>query len=201
MNLIQQDSRQMTTITQWHFKDKTSITGVLLDSDTITIHTTKYNDFDTLINKFEGALIKFNSILNISLFERLGLRYINVIDSNFDKYVSQRLLGFSVENEKKFKKSRFLSRTETTQESTTGIIKIQSTNVGSTDLIGKSANYLVPPGLIQIADSLLFEHHKQPKNQYLLLDIDYFSNDQKEFDTKNITNEFAKLHEGIHEYL
>jgi uncharacterized protein (TIGR04255 family) len=178
---------------QWHFLNKESTTGILLDSDAITIHSTLHNTFEALIENFSDVLNKFNKILNISLCTRIGVRYINVITSNLEKYIKKELLGFHLNN-----KSNFISNTETIQETQIGLIRIRSAHIGHTNIINHNKNNLIPADLAQTAEYLSFGHHKQPTGSFVILDIDHFAEKQNDFDTKKIIHELSQLHEDIY---
>ena len=44
-----------SSISQWHFMDKDSVMGVLLDGNSITIHTSKYDHFDKIVKRFRAS--------------------------------------------------------------------------------------------------------------------------------------------------
>jgi len=179
------------TAIHWHFKDKDSLVGIILDKQSITIHTSKYNGFDKFNSQIEGILEKFNKILDISLSTRIGLRYINIIQSNLKEYVKPALLGFYEE-----KDDNFLARVDTTHKTEEGFIKIRSVHPKNVEVIHE--NKFVPPDLITLADRLSFKHFREINNEYLMLDIDNFYQKQCDFNIANITNVFSKLHERIY---
>ncbi|MGD9108115.1 MAG: TIGR04255 family protein [Gammaproteobacteria bacterium] len=176
--------------TQWHFKDKDLTTGIIIDKQTINLHTSKYSKFDEFVAKFENILKSLNKQLGISLVIRFGLRYVNVVKSSIKKYVESGLLGFYE------KDSEFLARTETiSRESDGSTIQTKSIHVGSKASIGQ--NKLVPPDLAQVAGQLTFKHHEEPKNNYVIVDIDCGHKKQLEFKEINFKQEFTQLHNKI----
>jgi uncharacterized protein (TIGR04255 family) len=182
---------------QWNFKDKKSLTGIVLDSGTINIHTSKYEGFDEFMKQVEYVLAEFNKRLDIDLFTRIGLRYINIIDSNIDKNIQKNLLGFQSETHG----DQFLSKTETIQKTGNVYIKLRATHTGSNKIISNIDNKLVPPDLAANAGNLLFEHYKMPKDRYVMLDIDSFNDDLEpaDFDVESIKTKIYKLHNNIYE--
>lgn len=184
------------TLTQWHFMDKEKQTGIILDKQTLTIHTSLYKQFQPLLNSFEAVVKQFHEILHFSLFTRLGLRYINLIENGITK-VDTGLQGFQLK-ENGFDESEFITRTETTQRSQEGVLKVQATKVPDKKIIGNAQNIFVPPELVDMARLLSFSRHKSPENEFLMLDIDHFDNRQGDFDIKEIFGRFNKLQEIIY---
>jgi uncharacterized protein (TIGR04255 family) len=190
---------EMRTFTQWHFFDIKSTTGILLETDTIMIHTSDYIDFHTLIDSLQHVLVKFNDILRISGYTRIGLRYNNVIKTDPQNYLEPELLAFYVKGKAIFKEDKFFGKTETMQETTSGFIKIQSAHL-SRGFSQNSLNNLVSSDLVQSAGYLSFEHIQQPTNSFVVLDLDHFSpNKKEEFNVKKILDEFKQLYEGAKE--
>jgi len=185
---------QTSSAWQWHFKDKQSLTGVILNSNAITIHTSEYKGFNEFVKLLENILNKFNKTLDISLSTRIGLRYINVINSNVDQFVQKELLGFRLDNHE----DKFLSKIETVSQQKNRYIKIRATHIRSNEIIKNLYNKLVPADLGTSAEQLSFKHHKEPRDEYLLLDIDGFCEQQSDFKNKNIKKEILKLHDNVY---
>jgi uncharacterized protein (TIGR04255 family) len=191
--------RKFSDIIQWHFMDENSVTGILLDGTSISIHTSKYDNFLKLQKQFDNVLTEFNKILNISLCVRLGLRYINLIESNLDKYIQPELLGFHLKDTTHFEKNKFLARTELIQKSKIGIVKIKSTHMGDNEVTDERENIFVPSDMINIADLLSFKHHKKPSKDFSIIDIDHFyeKNEKFEvFDVKEIINDLTRIQDA-----
>jgi uncharacterized protein (TIGR04255 family) len=189
---------------QWHFLDKEASTGILFDSNIIIVHTNRYKGFVDIIEIIKGVLNKFNEKLKISSYKRLGLRYVNVVQNDIDDYLKKEFLGFPLPtNELELYVNKFLTKTEKIQEFKQGsTIKIQSTYVGK-DILRTDVNNLVPLDLAQTAGILSFPQEKQPKDDFLILDIDHFIEQQllpyKDFAVDNIIAAFDDLHEVVDE--
>lgn len=186
--------------TQWHFADKDTTTGILLDNDAISIHTSKYDSFEILIEKFKKVLEKFNAVLDITLSMRLGLRYINIIHPNPNIYIKESLLGFHMVNEKGFK-DIYLLKTDNTQETDNGIIKIKTAHFSNKNVVNfeNSTDIFVPPDLKATAQYLNFNHHQKtsPDNEYVMLDIDHYFEKSFDFDVLEIMQKLEQLHTDI----
>lgn len=185
------DSNIRTSL-QWHFKDKESWTGIILDKQTITIHTSKYNGFDELNSKIENILDKFNKILDVSLSVRIGLRYINIIQSDIKEYMQPSLLGFYEKED-----DNFLTSVDTTRKTEDGFIKIRAIHPKNVAFIHPGK--MVPPDLVSSADQLSFKHYKDINDEYVILDIDNFYQKQLDFDVAKTTKVFSTLHKKIYE--
>ena len=185
-------------IHQWHFMDKDSVTGILLDGKSITIHTSKYDQFDGLISKLKKALGDMNEILNISLFVRLGVRYINIVENNLDEYIKKGLLGFHLEG-KSFDKNKYLVNSELTQKSSRGLIRVKSTLFGSKEIISGQPNVLIPPELFNVANYLSFVHHNQPKDKFLMLDIDHSDETKGDFEIEKVISGLKDLQDAAYQ--
>ncbi len=183
-------------LTQWHFIDKEKYTGIILDKQSITIHTSRYEQFQPLLNILEQVVTRFHKILKLVLFTQLGLRYINCIEDGLDN-MDPGLLGFQL-TDGEFRKNQFLMKTEITQLSQEGVVKIQATHVGDKKVIGSMQNILVPPDLASIANLLSFKPHSEPQQGFLILDLDHFSSIQGDFDIKEILNRLHRLQEVVY---
>lgn len=174
-----------STIKQWHFVDKDSVMGIILDGKSISIHTSKYVQFEVLSKKLEKVLKKVNEILHISLLERLGVRYINIIESNLSNFIKEGLLGFYLKGEQ-FDQNRYIINTDLTQKSDKGLIRVKSACVGDKEIIVGVKNILVPPDLAEAASFLSFTHLKQPTGKFLMLDIDHYEDKKEDFNIEKV---------------
>lgn len=188
----------VSSVNQWHFMDKDSVTGIILDGASLSIHTSKYDHFPTLQKQLEHVLIEFNKILKISLCVRLGLRYINLIKNHLSAYVQPALLGFHLKSASYFDQKKFLNRTELTQKSKDGIIKIKSSHLGSKDITASDQNLFVPPDMANFANFLSFDHHEKPKDEFVIIDIDHFDEKNEKFDVNEIIKNLTNLQDATY---
>lgn len=86
------------SVAQWEFANKANNTGFLLQTDSVVFHTTTYSLFEEFIAEFQQGLEAICAELRISLLERIGLRYVDLIVPEADEdptmYVSPGLSGF-----------------------------------------------------------------------------------------------------------
>jgi len=199
---IKQNSENTSVriVNQWHFANKQSTTGILIDSESIMIHISEYKSFRNLIDQFCAVLEKLSPILEIDLYLRTGLRYINFVKSFVSEFIIPELRGFYLENQNGFKKN-YIAKTELLQETEQGLIKVQTSHISSKNTANKEVlnNIFVPLDLQQGASLLSFDLHKDknPEKDYFLLDIDHFSMKNSDFSIKNIKSNLNELHTGI----
>lgn len=197
IQLIAGRQADLAALTQWHFMDKEKQTGIILDNQTITIHTSHHEQFQSLMDDFEKVATRFHEILNFSLFTRLGLRYINLIEDGLTN-IDKGLQGFQLTGNG-LEKNQFLTKTETTTQcSQADFIKVQATRIADKKVIAGIQNVFVPPDLADIAKLLSFKHYKEPEQEFLILDIDHFNNGQSDFDVKEIVQRLHELHELVY---
>lgn len=94
-------SASPATANRWVFRDKADTSGFILEQSSLVFHTSEYTDFPGFRDRLlKGASIVQN-IVDISIIERVGLRYIDLVtpadDESLADYVVPGLLGFSLE--------------------------------------------------------------------------------------------------------
>lgn len=193
---IDMDKSESKTVDIWHFLDKTFTSGVMLSTNSVVIHTSNYVSFDDLLQRTKNILAAFNPILKNKLYLRIGLRYVNLINSSIHKCLEPGLLGNPLKNKEVFEEV-YLAKSETIQKTKCGTIKVMSMHCSDKNIVGQGALY-VPPNLCQGAGFISFEHHKNkaPKKEYVMLDIDHFTDVRGDFLTNRIAEQLEALHEG-----
>jgi uncharacterized protein (TIGR04255 family) len=198
IQLTEGQQANFASLNQWHFMDKEKHTGIILDNQTLTIHTSCYEQFQSLQGSFKKVVTQFHETLDFSLFTRLGLRYINIINKGDISAINSGLQGFQLVDNG-FVKNQFLTKTEANQRSKVGFIKVQATRIANKTVIAGIQNVFVSPELAGIAKLLSFNHYKEPEGEFLVLDLDHFNNDQGDFDTEEILKRLDQLQELIYQ--
>lgn len=195
---VQSNQKDVRVNTQWHFYDKKSTTGVLIEKDMIIFHTTNYHTFDQFSDFLERTLKNIHEVINIGLCTRFGLRYINFVDEDIEKCVQKPLLGFPLDFEDIKESDQGFHRTESVNKTKCGgILKLQSTYTHVTQVNKKDFLLFVPPDLSPVA-GLLTYNRSEPKGKLFLLDIDHFMLKKDiDFDMEEIIKNFSLLHDGI----
>lgn len=87
-------------VNRWIFNDKASCSGFILEPAALVFHTTAYADFSEFLSMTLMGLSAVQGIAKISLVERVGLRYIDLIvpleNAPLERYVQPALVGLSL---------------------------------------------------------------------------------------------------------
>ncbi len=178
---------------QWNFIDKDQVCGVVLDSQSISFHTSQYGGFSNFFEKFKDILEKFNTLLSISLVERIGIRYINFITDGLD-IENTKLIGFKAKGLNAAQEKNFIAKEETTQFTKHGVAIIKTVYIGDRSKVSGVNNIYVPPDLEAVSSRLSFAHKQIEAESFLILDIDHSQVlDKFEFDIKKICANMKEL--------
>jgi len=83
----------------WHFENVAATSGVVLTHDSVALHTTTYDRFETTLPPFIEALSKIHAIIGINVLQRCGLRYVDVVHpekrQTFQTYLRPEIIGLS----------------------------------------------------------------------------------------------------------
>src|SRR5882762_5816637 len=92
---------KMSVVDRYEFQNKESTSGIALATDSISLHTSKYEVYEKFEETFSTALTIIHQVVSLSLVERMGLRYIDLIRLNageqFSDYLQPGLLGLEEE--------------------------------------------------------------------------------------------------------
>ena len=175
------------TLSRWEFVDKSGTTGFILDKSSFILHTTDYPTFEPFVEQLRFGVTVLAEVVGVSLVERLGLRYIDLIapmdGDSIDQYVVSGLGGFSLSE---FSGAHCISQTESKGQ----------TNVGH--LIARYAQYrdgtFLPTDLVPISLPMRKLPHKGELTA--LLDLDHYQAETVDFSPKDIVKRMWALHDG-----
>jgi uncharacterized protein (TIGR04255 family) len=87
-----------TVSDRFDFLDKEEAWGVVLGTDFVTLHTSRYVHFENFDARLRDVLDTISAIAAPELAERVGIRYVNVIKpdapTGISEYLEQGLLGY-----------------------------------------------------------------------------------------------------------
>lgn len=180
-------SPTVETLHRWEFVDKPGTTGFILDSSSFTLHTTDYPTFEPFVEQLRFGVTVLAEVAGVSLVERLGLRYIDLIDpvggDSIDQYVVSGLGGFPLSD---FAGTDCISRTESKGQTTVG------------HFVAKFAQYrdgtFLPPDLMPV--SLPLSKLPQKGTLTALLDLDHYQAETVDFSPEDIVERMWALHDG-----
>jgi len=177
---------QVAQSIQWVFTDKSKKNAVVVAPDFIVLETTRYQDFETFSKSLHDVLNIVLDVTKVSLAERLGLRYIDLIrqhpEEGFRRYVNPGLVGIH-EGQLPVKKS--LQRFESTSNTDLGtlIIKLAENDNGA----------VLPPDLQ--SGQLTLDAIVEPGEKITLLDLDHFTQETRDFIPDDSMNTMWELHD------
>lgn len=198
-NLLSGHAKTIEEKKRWHFRDKAKTTGIFIDLNNIFIHTSNYSTFDQIMEKYNKALSQFNNILDISLWNKLGIRYINLISNPKDE-IQDKLQGFSLPF-KGLIEEQFITKTETLQKTQLGMIRIKASTFNDQENISIIERY-IPPDLLDTANMLDFVQFTDKVSEtfnkkFTILDIDHFTIDSpsENFNCNEIITKLYSMHD------
>jgi len=185
--MLQQDGPpRLSTTDRFEFLNRDNSLGIILSPSSLIIQTTTYSDFETFENSVGVALKTINSVVNIDLVERIGLRYIDVVrlkdKESFADYLKPGLLGIET---KDLGIKNWISRSES----------LGVTPLGSLVVRWSQSENSVPLNVIPSSMSVSIQ--LQPKEIATLLDFDHFIEGSLDFDVDTIVSKLGELHDGI----
>ncbi len=88
----------ITPLARFEFQTRDERTGIVLTPKSIAVHTNQYVTFDEFHSIIALALETIHSVAELQLHERIGLRYVDLIelekDETIQSYLASHLLGY-----------------------------------------------------------------------------------------------------------
>ncbi len=171
---------------RWVFLNKDQSEAAILANSFVVMETNKYDSFEGFSSRFGLVLGEIGDILNPMLCDRLGLRYVNLIrpqlEENTDTYLQPRLLGLRPND---LGIQKLLNQFESQALTPMGqlVIRLHQNDKGM----------FLPPDLAP--GSVTFDLRIPPESTITLLDIDHFSEKDRDFERHHLIDELWSLHE------
>lgn len=178
---------------QWEFADRAQRTAFVLSDASFVLHTTAYGSKAPFFELLERGLEALRASMKVTLVERLGLRYIDLVQPDqgqrFGEYVHDGLLGYPFRAAPQLHATRGAFATQSVAVTPSGTLAIRSA--------------VVPPGQYLPPDlnpgSLLRPERVNPEQPGLAVDFDHFTvfNDPGvalDFDPPTIVTHMGRLH-------
>ena len=180
---------QLRAHTRWEFQDKERTTGIILSQNGVVLHTRQYDTFDAFAEHLKLILDVVGAVVNPSLVERLGLRYVDLIRPEsgeaWTSYVKPGLHGITDES---VGMRSSLHRSEIVGDTEVGRLVIRCFQTADGSFLPPD---LAPSSLDYTGVSV------QPRETLTLLDIDHYSERAREYDAGQVLEYMWRLHDNL----
>ncbi len=187
--LVQQNAAPKVSLTdRFEFQNKDQSVGIVLTPNSVAIHTSKYKNFEDFEEIFATVLTVVNRVLDLSLLERVGLRYIDMV--RIDQSVGERLMdylkpGLLGLDPDRIGAKDWAGRLEQSGRSEFGMLVVKCLQ----------HNQILPPDLLP--SSLSYGITLRQGEVVTLLDFDHFATKANEFDPKYVVVAIGELHDAL----
>jgi len=180
---------QFTASDRWEFQNKESTLGVVVSTGSLAVHTSKYSRYEEFEKTVDQSLRVLNVVASPSLVERIGLRYVDLVqpgdNETFADYLQPGILGLDAA---RFQARNPLHRYQFTGRTEAGHIVVRWWQ--------NDAGVILPPDL---GSSTLRHEAKAEAGKVVgILDLDHFTEDgTSEFDVSRIVDLLGSLHDNL----
>jgi uncharacterized protein (TIGR04255 family) len=179
---------KITTVERFEFQDKESRSGIILASDFVALHATRYDVYEQFAETLATALEIVHRVMNISLVERIGLRYVDLVRvgvrESLSDYLRSGLLGL---DPSELGVSKALSRFEFVGLSEVGKLVVRCYN--------QEPGTLLPPDLTP--GTLRQDVEIDPEDLPYLLDFDHYSEESQDFNVGAVLEIMGRLNDNL----
>lgn len=172
--------------TRWAFTNREATASVVIAPNFIVYQVTEYAKFEDFIDSFSKILKIVGEETRVALSERLGLRYVNLIQpasgEPFSNYLQSGLLGLAADKIGAGKVHYVFEERGTTEYGDLIIRLFENENGG-----------ILPPDLESF--DMKFALRRDKNLPGAILDVDHFSAIQRDFVVDTLLDGFYKLHD------
>jgi uncharacterized protein (TIGR04255 family) len=177
---------KFNAVERYEFQDKDARLGIVLQSNSLAVHTNNYLNYEKFEEEIKTALIEVHRVVGINLSERIGLRYVNLIRlqeaEKWADYLHEGLLGLEP---RAVNVDHWLSRSEA----------IGTTQVGKLAVRFSQSEQAFPPDLV--TSSLHYSLELAKGEIVTTLDFDHFVESVSDFSVAGAISTLEKLHESL----
>lgn len=171
---------------RYEFQDKDERVGIVLTTNSVAVQTNSYASFEQFEDIFTTALIVVNRVLRIGLWERIGLRYVDLVrpseNETLGQYLNPGLVGI---DPKSVGVKHWTSRFEQKGTTELGTLVTRCTQLPQ----------ILPPDLFP--STLKYSVALKPDEIATLLDFDHFVERSEDFDTRRVVSIIGELHNSV----
>jgi uncharacterized protein (TIGR04255 family) len=178
---------KFTAAERFEFQNKDASLGIVLQANSVAIHTNQYSNYEAFDEQVKTALMSVHRIVNISLSERIGLRYVNLIrlgeGEKWTDYLHQGLLGL---DPRSAGVEKWTSRSES----------LGATGVGQLAVRCSQSEQPLPPDLL--TSTLAYSAPLAGRGEIVTtLDFDHFVEQTSDFKVSDAISTLDHLHESL----
>ena len=174
----------VASMPRWDFLDRTRHWNIVLTQDFLLLQTSEYHRFQEFLDRWKRILHAAHRTLGVRLIDRLGLRYVDLVQPTASErvadYVVQALAGYEPEPDSGFHRERHVAAT------------VLRTDKGQMLVRVSPATSPFPPDM----DSVHLIGLKSPAPGAVFLDFDHASSDVIDFEPQIIAAATSGLHDA-----
>jgi uncharacterized protein (TIGR04255 family) len=174
------------SIPRWDILDRSRRWNIVVSPEFLLLQTTRYDRFGNFLDRWKSVLEAAADALGIPLVERLGLRYVDLVQpapsEKVKDYVDSSLAGYEPDAGSGFRRERHMAAT------------VLRTDRGQMLVRVSPATTSVPPDF----DSIHLEGLREPTPGAVFLDFDHSSTEVLDFDVEKVVSETKLLHDAHH---
>jgi uncharacterized protein (TIGR04255 family) len=180
----------VTESTDWVFADKAGHFSLVVGEQSLAFVTSDYDNFENFAGRMQACLQLVHDVVKISGVERLGLRYVDLIEPTPEKPLSYFLescvLGLSLEG----LGTRITSFSQTVMETSPN----RKLVVRTTERPG---GLVIPPDLLSL--QLKLRKPKMLEQPFGILDLDHYAEypEPNDYDTAGVIGNLGELHDIV----
>lgn len=176
--------------TDWVFADKAGHFALVVGERSLALVTSSYTTFEHFADRLKDCLQLVHDVVNINGVERLGLRYVDLIESTPEKplsyFLESCILGLSLGELGK----RVSSSSQTIMETSPNRKLVVRTTERPKGLV-------IPPDLLSL--QLKLRKPNELEQSFGILDLDHYAEfpETDDYDTANVIRNFCELHDIV----
>ena len=180
---------EMSVAPRFEFQNKERTCGIVVQSDSVAVHVSRYSSFDDFCSVMQYALDTVHSVVTLGLIDRVGLRYVDIVQpaegETLAHYLHSGLLGLN-DADVGARRSHRMSAYQGETEAGTLILRMSQRSDGG----------FLPPD-VEPSPLSHAELGIRPGEVLTVLDFDHFREFTKEpldFSTEDVVRYLWRLH-------
>lgn len=171
------------------FGDIDNVYGFLLENNSLTLHTTKYEKFESFSDTFLSGLNIIDDVIRLDFIERVGLRYLNAVLPAPNELLSAYLIPEVIGLSNAFTEQMRHAMSETVMVNTEGDHLVARVVI----LNGRVG---LPADLMGFSQKIAAKF-TQSEGRHAIIDIDAFREQREPFDKTNLSRKLHNLHDNL----